>query len=255
MKKPAIIEPTIEVRIYSHAMMTSPHKVEEFNPNKETEVLYARAMELISDGKPLEGKKFLEEAYDLGSFKAGKALSYGLSVGWFGERDNKSSLIILWNLVERGYPGAMNDIGFAYMHGLGLRKSMRWAIYWFEKSAQGGCPDAMGNLADIYLFSNDKYQNIERGLLYAFMGADLDNEMAMNELGLCYEDGIGMPIDYENAFKWFSKAVENNAGACAEHNLARCYRRGRGTPVNKEKAKELEALAVEHGLTPKTKEQ
>ena len=40
----------------------------------------------------------------------------------------------------------------------------------------------MGNLADIYLFSNDKYQNIERGLLYAFMGADLDNEMAMNEL-------------------------------------------------------------------------
>lgn len=89
MKKPAIIEPTIEVRIYSHAMMTSPHKVEEFNPNKETEVLYARAMELIPDGKPLEGKKFLEEAYDLGGFKAGKALSYGLSVGWFGERDNK----------------------------------------------------------------------------------------------------------------------------------------------------------------------
>lgn len=81
MKKPAIIDPTIEVRIYSHAMMTSPHKVEEFNPNKETEVLYARAMELISDGKPLEGKKFLEEAYDLGSFKAGKTLSYGLSVG------------------------------------------------------------------------------------------------------------------------------------------------------------------------------
>ena len=103
----------------------------------------------------------------------------------------------------------------------------------------------MGNLADIYLFSNDKYQNIERGLLYAFMGADLDNEMAMNELALCYED----------AFKWFSKAAENGAGACAEHNLVRCYRHGKGTPVDKEKAKELEALAVEHGLTKVTKEQ
>ena len=56
----------------------------------------------------------------------------------------------------------MNDIGFAYMYGLGLRKSKRWAIYWFEKSAKRGCPDAMGNLSDIYLFSNDKYQNIER---------------------------------------------------------------------------------------------
>lgn len=255
MKIPAIIDPTIEVRIHSHAMLTPPHKVEEFNPEKKTEVLYAQAMDLISDGKPLEGKKSLEEAYDLGSYKAGKTLSYGLSVGWFGERDQKTSLIILWNLVERGYPGAMNDIGFAYMHGSGLRKSMRWAIYWFEKSAQRGCPDAMGNLADIYLFSNGKYQNIERGLLYAFMGADLDNEMAMNELGLCYEDGIGMPIDYVNAFKWFSKAVENGAGACAEHNLARCYRRGSGTSVDKEKAKELETLAVEHGYPKETKEQ
>lgn len=255
MKKPAIIDPTIQVRICSYSMLTPPHKVEEFDQNKEAEVLYARAMDLISDGKPLEGKKYLEEAYELGYYKAGKALSYGLSTGWFGERDYKASLIILWNLVERGYPGAMNDIGFAYQHGLGLRKSLRWAIYWYGKSAKKGCPDAMGNLADIYLFSNDKYQNIERGLLYAFMGADLGNEMAMNELGLCYEDGIGVPIDYENAFKWFSKAVENNAGACAEHNLARCYRRGRGTPVDKEKAKELEALAAGHGYPQKTKEQ
>ena len=78
MKKPAIIDPTIEVRIYSHAMLIPPHKVEEFEQEEETEVLYARAMELISDGKPLEGREYLEEACDLGSFKAGKTLSYGL---------------------------------------------------------------------------------------------------------------------------------------------------------------------------------
>ena len=36
MKKPAIIDPTIEVRIYSHAMMIPPQKVEEFNQDKET---------------------------------------------------------------------------------------------------------------------------------------------------------------------------------------------------------------------------
>ena len=128
MKKPAIIDPTIEVRIYSHAMQIPPHKVDEFDQEEETEVLFAHAMELISEGKPLEGREYLEEAYDLGNFKAGKTLSYGLSTGWFGERDNKASLIILWDLVERGYPGAMNDIGFAYMYGLGLRKSKRWSI-------------------------------------------------------------------------------------------------------------------------------
>lgn len=68
MKKPAIIDPTIEVRIYSRAMLIPPHKMEEFEQEEETEVLYARAMELISDGKPLEGREYLEEAYDLGSF-------------------------------------------------------------------------------------------------------------------------------------------------------------------------------------------
>ena len=85
MRKPAIIDPTVEVRIYSHSMQIQPHIVEEFDQDKETEILYAHAMELISDGKPLEGKEYLEEAYDLGSFKAGKTLSYGLSAGWFGE--------------------------------------------------------------------------------------------------------------------------------------------------------------------------
>lgn len=72
MKKPAIIDPTIEVRIYSHAMMTSPHKVEEFNPNKETEVLYARAMELISDGKPWKGKSFWRKHTTWAVSKRGK---------------------------------------------------------------------------------------------------------------------------------------------------------------------------------------
>ena len=109
----------------------------------------------------------------------------------------------------------------------------------------------MANLADLYIFSNDKYRNVERGLLYAFMGADQDEEMAMNVLGLCYEDGIGVPRDSKNAFKWFSRAVENGAGACAEHNLARCYRRGIGTKVDKQKAEELEGLAVEHGYPSK----
>ena len=254
MKKPATIDSTIDVKIYSHAMLIPPHKEEDFDKDDETEVLYAKAMDLVSDGKPMEGKKYLEEAYHLGNCKAGKTLSYGYSAGWFGPRDYKAQLTILWNLVEKGHPGAMNDIGFAYLHGNGLRKSLRWAVHWFEKSAQGGCADAMANLADLYIFSNDKYRNVERGLLYAFIGADQDEEMAMNVLGLCYEDGIGVPRDSKNAFKWFSRAVENGAGACAEHNLARCYRRGIGTKVDKQKAEELEGLAVEHGYPSKGRE-
>ena len=54
MKKPATIDSTIDVRIYSHAMLIPPHKEEDFNKDDETEVLYAKAMDLVSDGKPME---------------------------------------------------------------------------------------------------------------------------------------------------------------------------------------------------------
>ena len=49
------------------------------------------------------------------------------------------------------------------------------------------------------------------------MAADLGGETAMNELGLCYEHGLGVPLCEDKAFEWISKAVENGAGACAEH--------------------------------------
>jgi TPR repeat protein len=111
----------------------------------------------------------------------------------------------------------------------------------------------MGNLANIYLFRDGRYHNLERGVLLALMGADLGGEIAMNELGLCYENGYGVPLCEEKAFEWVSKAVENGAGACAEHNLARFYRKGIGTKVDKDRADELDRIAAEHGWKKHTK--
>ena len=253
MKQPAIIDQEIEFTVFSHAMLTPAQKVEDFNPDRPAEVMYAKAMDLITEGRALEGKSYLEDAFEMGSWRAGNALAYGLSVGWFGERDYPSHLTVLWNLVEQGSAGAMNNIGFAYDQGLGLRKSLRWAVYWYEKAAKRGDVDAMGNLANIYLFREGKYHNLERGVLLALMGADLGGEMAMNELGLCYENGYGVPLCEDKAFEWVFKAVENGAGACAEHNLARFYRKGIGTKVDKGRADELDRIAAEHGWKKHTK--
>lgn len=46
----------------------------------------------------------------------------------------------------------MNDYGFAYEHGKGVKKNMRWALYWYKKAAKGGNADALNNLAHIWLF-------------------------------------------------------------------------------------------------------
>lgn len=255
MKKPAIIDQEIEFKIFCHSVLIPPHEVEDYDPKDPADVKYAIAMDFITEGRTEQGKKDLEAAYQLGSWRAGNALAYGLSVGWFGERDNEAHLFILRDLVRQGSRDAMSNLAFAYDHGLGLRKSLRWAIYWYEKAASLGCLDAMSNLADLYLFRESKYNNVNRGVLMAFKGADLGNEIAMNTLGLCYENGYGVPLSEKKAFEWISKAVENNAGAPAEHNLARCYRKGIGTQVDKAKADEWDRIAAEHGykIDPITK--
>ena len=228
-------------------MITPPMEVEDYNRDDPAEVIYASAMVFITEGRTEQGRKDLECAYRLGSWRAGNTLAYGLSVGWFGERDYPAHLAILRNLVEQGSSSAMSNLAFAYEHGLGLKKSIRWAIYWYEKAVSRGCVEAMANLANFYLFRNEKYNNFERGAYLALMAADLGGETAMNELGLCYEHGLGVPLCEDKAFEWISKAVENGAGACAEHNLARCYRKGIGTKVDKAKAEEWNRIAAEHG--------
>ena len=255
MKKPAIIDQEIEFKIFCHSVLIPPHEVEDYDPNDPADVMYAMAMDFITEGRTEQGKKELKDAYQLGSWRAGNALAYGLSVGWFGEKDNEAHLVILRDLVEQGSRDAMNNLAFAYDHGLGVRKSLRWAIYWYEKAAAMGSLDAMSNLADLYLFRESKYYNVDRGVLMAFRGADLGSETAMNALGLCYENGYGVPLSEKKAFEWISKAVENNAGAPAEHNLARCYRKGIGTQVDKAKADEWDRIAAEHGykIDPITK--
>ena len=255
MKRTAIIDREIEFTIFSYAMLTPPKEIEDYNPKDPAEVMYAKGMDFITKGRIKQGKKDLECAYHLGSWRAGNTLAYGLSAGWFGERDYPAYLVILRDLVEQGSPCAMNNLGFAYLHGLGLRKNLHKAVYWFEKAVEMGNIDAMGNLANTYLFREGKYHNVDRGVLMAFMGADLGSEIAMNELGLCYEHGYGVPLCKGKAFEWISKAVENNAGACAEHNLARCYRKGIGTKVDKAKADEWDRIAAEHGykIDPKIK--
>lgn len=247
MKHPAIIDQEIAFTVYTHSLLSTPMAVEEYDPNDSAETRYAMAMNHITEGKIDQGRKDLETAYQLGSWRAGNALAYGLSAGWFGERDYHAHLVILRDLVAQGSRDAMNNLGFAYDHGLGLRKSTRWAMYWYEKAAEKGSMEAMSNLAILYLFREIRYNNIDRGVFMAFKGADLGCATAMNTLGVCYENGFGVPISEEKSFEWTSKAVENGAGPCAQHNLARCYRKGIGTQIDKTKAEEWERIAAENG--------
>ena len=60
MKKPAIIDQEIEFRIFCHSVLIPPHEVEDYDPNDPADVMYAMAMDFITEGRTEQGKKAFE---------------------------------------------------------------------------------------------------------------------------------------------------------------------------------------------------
>ncbi|EXX73868.1 hypothetical protein RirG_056420 [Rhizophagus irregularis DAOM 197198w] len=55
--------------------------------------------------------------------------------------------------------------------------------------------------------------------------ADLGNSYGINHLGYCYENGIGIDIDYQKAFKLYQK-VADLGNPFGINNLGYCYKNG-----------------------------
>jgi hypothetical protein len=52
---------------------------------------------------------------------------------------------------EAGNTDAMNNLGGAYYHGIGVQKGDKQAVAWYRKAAEAGNADAMNNLGSAYL--------------------------------------------------------------------------------------------------------
>lgn len=164
IKPSGIIDNTIELPGRCYAIRMMPHEVDIADIHDKWDQAYADAMKLIVDGNVDEGKEILEELYRRKYNRAGHTLSYGYGAGWFGKPDPKKYLSLVYALVLKGYSAAFSDYGFCYDCRIGVKKSMRWALYWYRKAT------------------------------------DYDDDEAQNILGLCYEEGLGVLKDYEKAY-------------------------------------------------------
>lgn len=247
MKKPYCIDKSLEPEGVIYAMMILPGEFEDYDHNDKLECMEADAMKHIVNGEPAEGKRLLEECYAMGDLRAGNILSYGYGHGWFGPRDYNKEVELLRQLVKKKYPPSMNNLGCDYLHGIGVKKSAKWAIYWFKKAAEQKYIPSIYELSLIYRHI-EQYKDIEKGLLYTFWAADYDDCNAHNQLGNCYRKGIGMPKDEWMAFEHYEEAVEKGAGAFAEDNLFWCYYKGIGIEVDLERAEYYRKEAEKHGF-------
>ena len=72
------------------------------------------------------------------------------------------------------------------------------------------------------------------------------NALAQNNLGFMYQIGLGVPKDYEQALKWYRKAIKQRC-AIAQFNLGSMYFKGLGTAKNYKQAEVWYKKAAKQG--------
>ncbi|KAL0213985.1 hypothetical protein P9112_006169 [Eukaryota sp. TZLM1-RC] len=104
-------------------------------------------------------------------------------------------------------------------------KHYQEAVYWWRRGDEAGDEDAMFNLGVCY----DQGLGVEKDYQQAFYwyskAAEAGNSVAMFNLGGCYRDGKGVGHDHQQAFYWFKKAADaGHAGGM--NDLGFCYEHG-----------------------------
>ena len=102
------------------------------------------------------------------------------------------------------------------------------------------CPDA--------LRTDETYDTPNEGFETVKAKAEQGDAEAQLNLGYCYTNGIGVPLDMEEAVKWYRMSAEQG-NAEAQLNLGECYANGDGVLQDKEEAVKWYRMSGEQGNT------
>ena len=148
-----------------------------------------------------------------------------------------------------------NDIASDFWHGIYLYASNRLSGCYsitpeifslWKNSAEQGFAVAQNSLGVDYTTGQSVPIDYEKAVFWYTKAAEQGYASAQNNLGICYKNGQGVPQDYEKAVFWYTKAAEQGY-AGAQTNLGLRYAKGQGVPQDYEKAIFWYTKAAEQG--------
>jgi len=147
------------------------------------------------------------------------------------------AVVLLKKYAENENSMAMNTLGMAYMHGVGVGIDSLAAINYLENSGKSGNPEAYHNLGMMF---KDAHAGVKQNFDKAFQcfqtGVDAGSVICRYDLGFMYYKGLGCEQDYEKAATLFRQAADYDVTS-ALYMLGLCYRNGYGVEQNDETAK------------------
>lgn len=161
---------------------------------------------------------------------------------------------------EKRHKMALYSLGLYYLKGLeNVPRAMSKARDCFEQAAELGVTDAMAQLAIIYLSQathpapaldrarqQQQQQWRDKAIYWFRKGAHLGNRVAQRELGKLHDAGLGVPQDYQVAFRLFEKAA-GQKDALATLLLGSYYQNGHAVDKDAELAISLYLKAASLG--------
>ena len=109
-------------------------------------------------------------------------------------------------------------------------------------------PNGWGEPALYDFEAEEKYRDMPKAIEYYKMAVEHGHYGAMNNLGVCYKEGDGVELDFDEAFRLFERAARGGD----EHaylNLARAYTYGQGTDIDLKAARQNYLKAARQGYS------
>ena len=148
-----------------------------------------------------EAEFFLGVCHEFGEH--GLSKDYSLARYWY-ER-----------AARNGNVNAMTNLGYMYAHGLGLPVDGEKAVKWYTLASTNGSYLAMGNLAYYYLtgiFVGKANPEKAVQLYEKVVEMEPQAECYKYDLGTCYENGTGTPVDMKRAIALYRDAARLGSG-------------------------------------------
>ena len=136
---------------------------------------------------------------------------------------------------DQGNALAQYAMGGFYAAGHGVTNDMDEAVRWWLKAAGQDQVDAEARLGELYLIQTPQYRtnylNYPEALKWLRKAAAQGSAGAMNNLGVAYENGIGVKLDFKEAARWYRAAAELGDDL-GQANLGQLYFDGRGVKLD-----------------------